>query len=87
MIADRLSKAARRTARALALAVVLPGPVAAQTGAGGWVIDAGTARGLLQDGALLLDARDDALRAAQGIEAPVPVAWQLFSEPDLPVRG
>jgi thiosulfate/3-mercaptopyruvate sulfurtransferase len=52
-----------------------------------WVIAAGDARALIEAGALVLDARDDALEAARPVPGAVPVRWQRFAEPELPDKG
>lgn len=52
-----------------------------------WVIEADTARGLLAEGAVLFDTRNEDLRAAVPLEGAVVVAWQEFTEPELPNKG
>lgn len=53
----------------------------------GWVIEPDRARGLLADGALLLDARAGRLRAADPFPGAVAADWWAFAEPDGPDRG
>ncbi|WP_232622848.1 sulfurtransferase [Pseudorhodobacter sp. MZDSW-24AT] len=53
----------------------------------GWLIEAKTAHGLLEKGALLLDTRAEALRNAPPLPGAIPVTWQEFSHPDLPEKG
>ncbi len=71
------------------IAVLGLGVVAAEAeGApAGWIVEGAEARALLADGALLLDTRDEGLRGERSIEGAMPVAWQTFSQPDLPTKG
>jgi len=52
-----------------------------------WVIDAAQARALLAEGALLLDTRGQDLRDALPVAGATAVAWQDFSNADLPNKG
>jgi thiosulfate/3-mercaptopyruvate sulfurtransferase len=67
----------------------LPAPLraAGAPDATAWVIEAAQARELLDQGALLLDSRDESLRAALPIDGAVAVTWQSFTEPELPNKG
>lgn len=78
---------ARRVALALGLLAVLAVAAAAQAARDAWVIEPGPARDLLANGALLLDARDDGLRAALPVAGAVPVDWLMFAPPGRPGRG
>jgi len=53
-----------------------------------WIVTPKAAYELIQQGALVLDARDVDLKKKQGVLAnAVPVTWQDLSEPDLPTKG
>lgn len=53
-----------------------------------WIVTAKAAYELIQQGALVLDARDVDLKKKQGaLPNAVPVTWQDLSEPDLPTKG
>jgi thiosulfate/3-mercaptopyruvate sulfurtransferase len=54
---------------------------------GHWVVEAPQAKALIEQGALVLDARDDKLKAADPVPGAVAVLWQQFSEPSLPTKG
>jgi thiosulfate/3-mercaptopyruvate sulfurtransferase len=72
-----------------ALALAMPVDVKAEGAPDpqAWVIEADSARGLLADGALLFDTRNEDLRSALPVEGAVAVAWQDFTEPELPDKG
>jgi thiosulfate/3-mercaptopyruvate sulfurtransferase len=71
-----------------ALSFGLPQSAKAETlAASDWVIDAAQARALLAEGALLLDTRGEDLRDALPVSGATAVAWQDFSNPDLPNKG
>lgn len=71
-----------------ALSLGLPQSADAETlAASDWVIDAAQARALLAEGALLLDTRGEDLRDALPVSEATAVAWQDFSNPDLPNKG
>lgn len=96
---DHTARSLRRTfiRVALAAALVLPlsgGFAAAATiatptvaFASDWIVDAATARQLIAGGALVLDARDDKLKAAQPLPGAVPVLWRQFTETEKPNIG
>jgi thiosulfate/3-mercaptopyruvate sulfurtransferase len=52
-----------------------------------WVIDATEARALLAEGAILLDTRGQDLRDALPVAGATAVAWQDFSNADMPNKG
>lgn len=53
-----------------------------------WIVSPKAARELIQQGALVLDARGTDLKKSQGPLANAsPVIWQDLSEPDLPTKG
>lgn len=53
-----------------------------------WIVTPKAAFELIQQGALVLDARGTDLKKTQGALAnAVPVTWQDLSEPDLPTKG
>ena len=53
-----------------------------------WVVPAAQARSLIAAGsALVLDARSDNLKEATAVPGAVPVLWQQFAEPELPIKG
>lgn len=71
-----------------ALGLGLPQSARAETpAASDWVIDAAQARALLAEGALLLDTRGQDLRDALPVAGATAVAWQDFSNADLPNKG
>lgn len=93
----------KRTAVALALVVItiliagyawLPAPVpvprpddpAAELPET-WIVPRETARRLIADGALVLDAREPNLKAWQPLPGAVPVQWEQFSRRDAPYQG
>ena len=53
-----------------------------------WIVTPKAAYELIQQGALVLDARDVNLKKKQGaLTNAVAVTWQELSEPDLPTKG
>ncbi len=52
-----------------------------------WVIEANTARGLLEQGAVLFDTRNANQQVGLLVEGAVVVAWQDFTESELPDKG
>lgn len=74
-----------------ALPLFLASPAHAATApsldASRWVIDAETARSLVEAGALVLDTRGSDLKESAPLEGAVGVVWQDFTKPDLPVKG
>jgi thiosulfate/3-mercaptopyruvate sulfurtransferase len=91
-VIHRLSRAAlSRRSFSLGVALValaLPGG----TGAGSlpetaWVIAPEHARGLIAEGALLLDTRPARLRLLAPLAGSVRAEWQEFTNPDLPDKG
>lgn len=53
-----------------------------------WIVSPKAAYELIEQGALVLDARDPDLKKKQGkVANAVPVTWQELSEPDLPTKG
>jgi thiosulfate/3-mercaptopyruvate sulfurtransferase len=53
-----------------------------------WIVSPKAAFELIQQGALVLDARGADLKKSQGpLANAVPVTWQDLSEPDLPTKG
>lgn len=53
-----------------------------------WIVTPKAAYELIEQGALVLDARDADLKKKQGALAnAVPVVWQDLSEPNLPIKG
>lgn len=53
-----------------------------------WIVSPKAGFELIQQGALVLDARDESLKKSQGALAnAVPVVWQDLSEPNLPTKG
>jgi thiosulfate/3-mercaptopyruvate sulfurtransferase len=76
----------------LIAAVTSAGPARADAAAGTslareWIVPPAEARALIGRRALVLDARDDELKAADPAPGAVPVTWPQFSEPDLPTKG
>lgn len=71
-----------------ALSLGFPQSAGAETpAASDWVIDAAQARALLAEGAILLDTRGQDLRDALPVAGATAVAWQDFSNADLPNKG
>ena len=86
----KMSRRGAVLALALALGVMAAPVIGRADGAPdpqAWVIEADAARGLLAQGAVLFDTRNDDLRSALPVEGAVVVAWQEFTESDLPNKG
>ncbi len=81
--------AALATTAVLLSAPALITPATAGTGieSSRWVIDAATARSLVEGGAVVLDTRGADLKSQSPLEGAIPVVWQDFTKPDLPQKG
>jgi thiosulfate/3-mercaptopyruvate sulfurtransferase len=62
------------------------GSLAAETDSP-WVVDAATAKELIAQGAIVLDARGAELKQATPITGAQEVVWQDFTHAELPIRG
>ncbi len=52
-----------------------------------WIVDATTARALIEQGAAVVDARKDDLRATAPLPGAVALAWTRMTFPDVPDKG
>lgn len=52
-----------------------------------WIVPPAEGKAMIESGALVLDARDGELKAADPAPGATPVTWPEFSEPYLPTKG
>lgn len=52
-----------------------------------WIVSAETARGLIDAGAVVLDAREPLLKGLRPLPGATSVRWESFSQPDAPNQG